>query len=352
MNVYLFFVGLVMLLLSMDYFQRRSGYGLFMLVTLYLTILLVVMRYEVGYDYLNYVDLYQSDISELIDDKQEWGFVGVVGILQFLHADYFWMFCVLGASIILLMFRGAKLYTSNVRLAFLIYLLTPGLFLNSLSILRQAMAIVLLFNAFYYYYQKRYKAFLGFYLLGVLFHYSCLLVLPFFLIVPLMQKKARLIVLIGIPLSLLLSRWNLPGYLFSYLLGGTKFVFYAEFQDAGTSFIKLFILNLSVAIYLLFYKSMNELERSLLVLIGMGLMLLNICASVGAITRISYYFRIFEIVLLANMLSRFKKMPSQIIMSTCIIVYYFIMFYSSLAFDYQQVDTFPKMTPYQTILSR
>lgn len=352
MSVYLFFAGLVTLLLSMDYFQRRNGYGLFMLVALFLTILLVVMRYEVGYDYLNYVDLYQRNISELINNKQEWGFVGVVGILQFLHADYFWLFCVLGVSIILLMFRGVKLYTANVRLAFLIYLLTPGLFLNSLSIMRQAMAIVLLFNAFYYYYQKKYKTFWGFYLLGILFHYSCLLVLPFFLIVPLLQKKAKLIILIGIPLSLMMSKWNLPGYLFSYLLSGTKFVFYAEFQDVGASFVKLLVLNLSVALYLFFYKSMSELERSLLVLIAMGLMLLNVCASVGAITRISYYFRIFEIVLLANMLSRFKKMQLQIVVSTCVIIYYFIMFYSSLAFDYQHVNTFPKLTPYQTILSR
>lgn len=352
MTTYLLFIGTVILLLSADYLQQRNGYGVFTLFALFLTIGLVVLRSETGYDYLNYVDHYNSGAASLMERKLEWGFVGLVGLLRLIHAGPFWMFFIVGVSIVCLMFRGVKLYTSNVRIAFLIYLLTPGLFLNSLSILRQALAIVLVFNALHYYLSKQYKSFFGFYLLAALFHYSCLMVLPLFLLAPALQRNAKTIALIGIPLSLVLSRFDLPGFLLTHLLGNTKFAFYAGFEDAGTSLAKLLVLNLSIVPYLFFYKGMDRLNRSFFVLVTIGLILLNICSNIGAITRISYYFRIFETVLLANIVSRFRTMPSQIILCTCITAYYFIMFYSSLSFDYRQVDSYPKMTPYQTILNR
>lgn len=352
MTVYLLFIGIVVLLLSADYLHRKNGYGSFTWLALFLTVCLVVMRYETGYDYQNYVDIYLSDLSSLSERKLEWGFVGLVGVLRTLQAGPYWMFFLLGISIVCLAFRGIKLYTPNVRIALLIYLLTPGLFLNSLSILRQATAIVLVFNAFYYAYTKQYRTFWGFYLSGCLFHYSCLLVLPFFLLAPRLQSKAKMLVLIGIPVSLVLSKIDLMGFLLSHLLGSTKFVFYAGFEDGGTSFAKLLVLNASVVLYLLFYKGMSRLDRSLLVLVTIGLILLNICSNIGAVTRISYYFRIFETVLLANIVSRFGAMRSQIIVCTCISVYYFAMFYSSLSFDFHQVESYPKLTPYRSILSQ
>ena len=352
MTIYLLFIGIVILLLSADYLYRKNGYGPLTLFALFLTTCLVVMRYETGYDYQNYVDIYLSDFSSLAGRKLEWGFVGLVGVLRILQAGPYWMFFLVGVSIVCLALRCIKLYTSNVRIALLIYLLTPGLFLNSLSILRQADAIVLVFYAFYYAYNKRYRTFWGFYLMGCLFHYSCLLVLPFFLLAPKLQNNARLLVLIGIPVSLVLSKIDLIGFLLSHLLSGTKFVFYAGFEDAGTSFAKLLVLNASVVLYLFFYRGMDRLDRSLLVLVTMGLILLNICSNIGAVTRMSYYFRIFETVLLANIVSRFGAMRSRIVACTCITVYYFTMFYTSLSFDFHQVDSYPKLTPYQSILNR
>lgn len=56
---------------------------------------------------------------------------------------------------------------------------------------------------------------------------------------------------------------------------------YAEYEDAGASFVKLLVLNLSVVVYLFFYKKMDKQNRSMLALAVIGLLLLNTCASVG-----------------------------------------------------------------------
>lgn len=351
MTFYLLFMGVVVLLLSLDWLRHRNGYGVLTLFALLLTILVVVMRHEVGYDYLNYTGMYLAGPSWLVENNIEWGFTGLVWALRSLGAGPYWMFFVLGLSIILLMFRGVKLYTPNVRIAMLIFLLIPGLFLNSLSIIRQSFAIVCVFNAFYYRMSGKYGAFYGFYALGALFHYSCLFVLPFFLIAPLLKNHARTIAMVMIPLSLVAARLDIVGYVFSGLLGGSKYSAYALFTDAGTSFVKLLVLNISVVPYLLLYKRLNDRNRTLLVVVVMGLSLFNMFSAIGAVTRVSYYFRIFEIVLLANIVSCFK-LRSQTVICVCIALYYFIMFYSSLSFDYRQVDYYPKMTPYQTIFNK
>lgn len=352
MNIYLLFIGIIILLFAIEYCIHKKGYSTLTLFALILTIGLVVLRYEIGYDYLNYAYFCREDINVLASTNLERGFIGLVGIFQFFHIDSFWMFFLFGLSTILLVFHGIKLYTPNVRVAFLIYLLIPGLFLNSFSTLRQSIAIAFVFNAYYYYYIKEYKLFVVFYFCGALFHYSCLAILPLFLLAPLMQSKLRLIILIGVPLSLVLSTINFSSIVINNLLGYSKYILYTERQGSGTNFIKLVVLNATLALYLFIYKRLTVFERSLLLLVVLGLILLNICSSVGAITRISYYFRIFEIVLLANVFSHFRKIKTRFFICTCVVIYYFIMFYSSLSFDYYQVDTYPKLTPYKSVLSK
>ncbi len=352
MTAYLFFIAIIVFLLFLDYFTKRQGYGIFTIIALLVIIFFSTIRHETGYDYLQYVGMMKGSASILIDANMEWGFVGLVSLLQLFGADYFWLFFVIGTASILYFFRGSQLYTLNVRIALLIYLLVPGLFLNSFSIIRQGLAIVIMFNAYYYLFEKRYFCFWLWSVWGIMFHYSALFALPFFWLATKLSGRARLIMILGIPLSLVLAQMNVIGFVFGILLGNSKFSAYLEYKDAGSSIVKLLVLNLSVLPYLCFYDRMDKINRSFLVLAVWGLILTNIFSSVAAVTRISYYFRIFEIILLANIASYFKKGGSQMIFCTLLFIYFFIMFYSSLLFDYTSVEEYPKLTPYQTIFEK
>jgi len=352
MIAYLIFIIAIVLLLSVDYACKQDKYGLGTLLAVFVAITFTVLRFETGYDYLNYVGFINGPVSELVDSNLEWGFVAVASVLKVFDIDYFWLFFLFGLAIILLLFRGIKLYTENVRIAFLIFLLIPGLFLNSFSIIRQSLAMVLLFNGYYYFFNQRYRYFWLFIILAVLFHYSALLALPFFWMATKLEKQARLILLIGIPISLVLAQMNVIEIVFGLILGSSKFGAYLDYEDSGTSLVKLIVLNVSVIPYLFFYKRFDTLNRSILILVIFGLMLINVFSSVAAITRIGYYFKIFEIVLLANVVSFFKRGWSQVIFCILLFIYYFTMFYTSLSFDYNEVIDYPKLTPYKTIFER
>ena len=352
MATYLIFIGSVVFLFLLDYIQKRRGYGFFGIIAVILTFLLVVLRYYVGYDYDTYLYYYPMSCSRLISEGLEPGFIAIVSILHLLGADSFWLFFCFGLGILYFVLRGVTLYTKNIRIAFLIYLLIPGLFINSFSIIRQAMAIAILFNAYYYYYYRQYRAFIILGLLAFLFHYSSILVIPFMLLAPKLSNRVKSMIGIGIPISLILYKINFIDIFISAILGGSKFIAYTEYEDGGASFIKLLVLNLSMLLYLFFYKRMDNFNRSLLVLALIGLLLLNACASVGAITRISYYFKIFEIVIIANILSYIRRLSNKYCAYICVVAYFFIMFCSSLYKDFTEVTTYPKMTPYQSIYDR
>lgn len=352
MTAYIIFIFVVLILLSIDFIWNSKSYGILMLIAVLWVILFTVLRFETGYDYLNYVDFLNLDFGELIDRHLEFGFVMVVTILKILNINYFGLFFLFGGSIVLFLFRGIKLYTENVRMAFLIFLLIPGLFLNSFSIIRQSLAVVILFNAYYYLWNKQYYYWWGFFILALLFHYSVLFTLPFLWLAIRLEKKANVILLIGVPLSLFLAQINVLNIILGLILGGSKFAVYLEYEDTGTNLFKLIVLNISVLPYLFFYKRFDELNRSLLILVVFGLALLNVFSNIGAITRISYYFKIFEIVLLSNVILFFKKGWSRIIFCMILFVYFFLMFYSSLYFDYREVNEYPKLTPYKTIFEQ
>lgn len=352
MTAYLILVAVVVVLFSLDYIRQKEGYGVLTLAGIFVIWLFTILRHEIGYDYLNYVGFLNQPTGQLVESNFEWGFIVLAGIRSALDLDHFWVFLFFGTAIIAYMFRGIKLYTANVRIAVVIFLLIPGLFLNSLTIIRQSLAMMFLFNAYRYLFEKRYRPFCGWVFLAVLFHYSALIVLPIFWLATKLERKAIWVLALGVPLSLILARLNVVGMIIGAVLGSSKFAVYLGMDDGGTNLVKLIVLNLSVIPYIFFYRRMDPLNRSLLVLVVFGLMLLNVFANVAAITRIGYYFKIFEIVLLANVVSYFKKGASQVLFCVLLFFYFFTMFYSSLKFDYTGVNEYPKLTPYKTIFER
>ena len=328
---------------------KQKGRSFGVIVAVIITIIFSIIRNNVGYDYANYVEFFSMDISKLIDRGLEWGFICSVSLLRLYTDNYFWLFFIYGVFTILLVCRGIRLYTSNFKIAFLIFILTPGLFLNSFSILRQALAIVLLFNAFFYYYKKEINKALLWAGFAALFHYTVIAALPFLMISPKLAKNARIIVLIGVPISLILSQFNLVPKLIGLILSDSRFAAYATFSDIGTSLSKLIILNTVAFFYLCFYKLLNNLNKTLLVIVTLGLILTNICSDVAAITRIGYYFKIFDCVLLANIVSLIKNPVIRAGVIVCIVTYYFCIFLNALNVDSNLLFS-PKLTPYQTFL--
>ncbi len=348
MAQYNLFICAIVGLFIIDYSKKKQGFSIFGLFAIIVTISFVVLRDYVGYDYANYVDIFHHSYERLIARNFEWGFIIVTIITQSFTEEYFWLFFIFGLSTILFICKGILLYTTNFRIAFLIYLLTPGLFINSFSIIRQGIAVALLLNAFFYYYNKNYTPAVLYTTFAALFHYSVLIALPFCLFAPKLSKYAKSLVIFGILISLILSRIKLVPTIIMLFLGDTKFIAYANYIDQGTSLIKIITLNTVAILYLFFYKNLDNLNRTLLVLVAIGLMLTNICSDVAAITRIGYYFKIFDCVLIANIIATIRKPHLRLVIIIIVTLYYYALFFNALNVDLNITD-YPKLTPYRTI---
>lgn len=97
---------------------------------------------------------------------------------------------------------------------------------------------------------------------------------------------------------------------------------------------------------------MNNEHKSILNLSVLGICLFNLFPSVAVVTRITYYFRIFDSVLLANLVFYFKLGTSRVIICVIIFIYFFLMFYAPLDKDYYNYPEYPKLTPYKTLFER
>lgn len=353
MDFYIIYIGIITALFGIDYILHPDKRNVLTFVGIIIVLLVTCLRYETGYDYQSYQFIYDSEIG--FNDNLEPGIIALISFLKFIGAGSEWMFAIFGVLIIGLAYRGISLYTTNVRLAFLIYLLIPGLYLNSLSILRQSLAIVLMFNAYYYYYHRDYKKFWAFTIPAFLFHFSALFIIPFFWFAQRISKHTRLFFFIAIPLSLVLGKINIFSGIADIIFGeSSKYIqhFATGGDEQTTSFAKLLVLNMALIPYMFFYKRMDKEQKTILCLSIIGISLLNIFSNVIVVTRITYYFRIFDTVLLANYLFYFKKGYSRIIVASLIYLYFLTMFLSSLNNDYQNIKEYPKLTPYKSLFKK
>jgi transmembrane protein EpsG len=143
------------------------------------------MRFEVGYDYILYAnwfnDLRLMSESEIMNWSREKGFTLPVKIMADVFSDFQVMFALIALiitlGVMLLIYRRSAVPWVSVT-AFLAF----GLFFNSLNFMRQFIAAVFIAFALFYVAKNRFSRFAGLVLLASAFHFSALLLLPFYFI--------------------------------------------------------------------------------------------------------------------------------------------------------------------------
>jgi transmembrane protein EpsG len=153
-----------------------AGAGLFAVAAL---------RYAVGHDYILYANWFNSarllSVNELAFWSREKGFLIPVKILADMSADYQIMFIlialVITAGVMLLIYKNSSAPWVSVA-AFL----ASGLFFNSLNFMRQFIAAVIIAFALRYIAKKRFFRYAGLVLFASAFHFSALIMLPFYFV--------------------------------------------------------------------------------------------------------------------------------------------------------------------------
>jgi hypothetical protein len=344
MLLYITYIIVIIFLLLFDFFTRSNNRKI-ALIVLFTVIIISGIRDDVGYDFRNYISFY------LLESAPEFGFNLVSKFMKLLGLNYNWMFFLFSFFTIMFIGKGIEQYTSHAKIAFLIYILVPGLYLNSFSIVRQSISIAVLFYGYHFLQNKKSFSYIITVFIATSFHYASLFTIPFFLISLQVKNIKRWMYLFIILISIFLTRINLISIIFSRILGSTRYLAYATYNDEGAGLFKILTLNIFVLILLFFfYKKMNLKLKTMYFFTVLSVAIVTVFGSVGAITRFSYYFRIFEVVLMADIIYLVKNKDARLFLIIILIVgFYGSMFFNALLVDLR-LEYFPKITPYRSLL--
>lgn len=338
---YLFFLGIAVSLLFQK--DKRAHF-----VFLSVTILFAGFRGGLGTDFVNYSKWYNTTIN---DKYLETGYVGIMNVFAYFNLSIYHIQFLFFTGTLLLINLALKKYTLNIKYAWLFYLIFPYFFLYSFILMRQYLAMAIVFWGFRFLHKNKLWQYIMAILIGSLFHYSCLLagllVFALFHISKMVTRKQILFLLLA-SLPFAFINWF---QFFGYFFEGTKYEGYFLAKNMiPVNYIKLVLFNIEALFILYFYDELiilKPLNKYFIVLAIFAFILANIFASVNHLLRFSLYFKFFELIVLAEIAYINRK---QIFVTPLIALYGFALFFNALWFDYKTPGIHTKLVPYKNIL--
>lgn len=348
-----FYILLVVLVLSFGIVSYRYSKwdNNFSLALLVIIIIIGGFRDRVGWDFDSYTRWYLEGNR---DYNLEFGFLALMNVFRYFKWSAHFLFFFVSFATYFFLYLGIKKYTANRTLPLALYVLIPVMFLYSFTYIRQFLAVAIAFYAFSYLLEKKYIIYFLLMFLGISMHFSCIIPFVFFIIVSVYGDGIQLKylgLLIGI--SFVISQIGVL-YILSLLFKGSHYFYYVSQKNAvPVPMLKLLVFNF-VGGFVIWYYSVNgfvnDNKKYFLLLYILSIIVLNLFSESVELTRIYIYFRIFEIVLLADIIRKAVDERKYTFVTVFVCCFYLFPFYRAIKFDYDQGLKGLTLTPYKTIL--
>ena len=238
--------------------------------------LLLALRQDIGYDYENYVEMYNNNFIPIEPLS------GLLTSFSFLFNDYRYYFMIFAFLTIFLVRKVAIMNNSVVFM--MLYLFLPGFFLESFTLVRQSLAISFVIYALSLYMNNKRFYWIPL-VLACLTHFSAILFyLTFIVLISVKNKKLRYMIILSI---LLISFYFavMLQYLIPYF---PKLIWYNGVNQYGFGQFILYLSLFSIISYKLFAFAKTYFN---IVLIGLCFMFAGLNID-GVFIRLTYYFLI------------------------------------------------------------
>ncbi|MDO4880113.1 MAG: EpsG family protein [Capnocytophaga sp.] len=342
MTFYLLYYISIGAILTIGYLLKNK---FFTYIALSVIIFISGFRYEVGYDFLNYVSLFKGHLETTPEPL----FMLILHSLRNIWDNAQILFFSFSFATIIITFISIKKISNFKRMGIMIYLLIPGLYLNSFSIIRQAIAISLFFLAIYYLYENKKIKYWMIGVTAIFIHFSAIIPFLFiFLLKRWFSKKYNFYsYFIFLLVAFIIAYFNLP-ILFIGLFG--KFSVYAELLTIDTPITKVLVMFLIAIVIILGLKNKNDKKNNLLLNIFIIGVFINIAfAQFPPVTRMGYYFVITQAILVPTIIFSLKYNTLKFVAVIVFFTYYFGIQIKALEVDEKQPEAI-KMTPYKNYL--
>jgi transmembrane protein EpsG len=327
-STYLIYIVLLLIYVALGLFAEYSTKRYYKLAFIFFqTNLLIVFcsfRYGIGTDYFSYRSAF-FDIS-YYGMRFEPLYKSLNQAVLFLFNDYrVLLFICSSITLPLINFVYLKLSRNYALSSFLF--ISCWFFFESLNAVRQFIAIGFVLFACYWIYQNRKTLFMLFGSMAVLFHYSAAVALVIFLVFWILKKKQRIYTIVLIALSIvallydiLISRYS--GYLFLYEH------FLRIDESIGIKPMLFHLIILLPAFALVGYSKCKDSQILVPLLMSVtGVLFFFLLTKNIFFYRISFYFSIFETILLPNYLSLARSRIMSLILVISLILYGLLSFY-------------------------
>lgn len=315
----LLFLMLFLILMLAPNLKNKDAEIVYKVLVVFMTAL-AVFRNNIGLDYYEYQKLYdivQFDIDNL---RIEPVFSLICELLRYFDFKSQMMFAVYAVATMFFIYKGCNYYSKGnyrVGLIFIaVYFLNNMFWLGSLNLIRQFLAIAIVFYASKYIFECKSKKFITWTAVAALCHYSALIALSFYLINKIdIKRKTCFIVALSL---IFLSESGIYALIFEkiFLMLGDKLgayqiyfttVFMRDSFLQGGSGLGV-MLQLSVYLFIALIADMkDQIQKFAVNGIFMGVIIWIIFCNVDPMLRFRlYYWIFFPLIIAFNLNTKFS----------------------------------------------
>ena len=314
------------------------------------------IRYDIGYDYINYYDIIVGNYQyDTMYDRLEPTTKILIDLSRNLYFPQLY-FIVTSFSTLFMVCYIIRRESFNCKLSILLFLSIPMFFWATLSIIRQMWAVSFGMLFFYYYEKNKIRSAIVFLLLAVLTHSSAivLLLIPFFRKMNLKFSHYVFLYLSSFFLSFIIPvifSYNIQSDLF---IRAKQFIFSDIELKGYASLVVLFNLVYVISLFL-YEKCIKDYAQTkyYFLLFSLGIFVFNILHPFGVIGgRLSTYFLIVIIILVPNLIERssLKYLVTPVVYAMLIVIYVYTIYLASSSYQKGITDKDP-YCPYKTFMS-
>lgn len=337
-------------------------------------ILVSALRYDVGTDYFyRYVPDYNKIANGGSVDNLEIGFKLLVNLCILITKDYQIIFVVTSVVIMTLFMYTIQRQSKNKALSVTIFLL-GGFFFQSLNILRQYMAIAIVFFSYRYLLKDKYPVFIISVVLAFFIHNASIVCLMMLLLKDKDVFNIKTILIVALTIFI----FGTPLInLFKTVVQNTRFGVYIDSLYDRGEMRKLTILSNAI-IYIFMYslyivrKKKSKITKEDIFYInmqGVTLICIMLSSKFYLFFRIAYYFMVYQIISIPYFIKTIKIediytyyvkdilkekiiIKSEVLKKFPIILNVFIILYFSVILSYTNIlNNDEEVLPYKTIIN-
>lgn len=285
------------------------------------------LRYGIGTDYFYTYYPHFFGIAKGTLEFSEIGFNLINKIIYNLTGDYRVLFFVTSALFLYFIYKGIFQNSNNLFISVLMIFIGQSYF-YSMNIVRQAIAMAIIFYAFKYIKENKKISYILFCIIATFIHSSALFMIPLIFVINMKLSNRKKIIAVII----LLVCEPIIGSLVKFVIDQTKYAwYYTSRYNTGETSLILIATNLIIFILNIFYYSKGknkDKEFNILSNINfIGICIMILSASIPLINRLVRYFTIFQILLIPKIFEKEKNQKLRIILKCVILGLLFVTMY-------------------------